>query len=177
MMTVLGYPHDRSIEMARQALPKMPLDVFELWFAPEVRTLGWPPEGTEWRGVLRLRGLEYWASLDWELQEVTIDSDTFTDSAREILGALVAFLVPPHHLSRFVTATTTDKLNRLLRYAREHGAIPHPLVLVKDGGSIEIADGCHRLAVVLGGPSLARNPVSLGLHHMAWVGTPGLPRP
>ena len=52
---------------ARQLLPNMPEEIFNLWFDEQIKNKGWPPEKNYlWKGLLRYKSLDYWTKLQWK---------------------------------------------------------------------------------------------------------------
>ena len=57
---------------ARNTFPNFPKEVFTLWLDDRIKQNGWPPEGIEWQGFLFGESPDYWKSLEWAKQIVTL---------------------------------------------------------------------------------------------------------
>jgi len=78
-----------AYQEARQLLPKMPEDIFRLWFDERIDANGWPTVGLAWQGALRNKPFELWQKLEWEKRIVSLNIDGFTTSAKGIISGLI----------------------------------------------------------------------------------------
>jgi hypothetical protein len=57
-----------------------------------------------------------------------------------------------------------------MKYALDNGTIPAPLVLLKENNQYEVAEGNHRVAVLIALQSSKSKQAEIVLPQQAWVG-------
>jgi hypothetical protein len=165
---------DKCISEARKTFTKMPEEVFQ-WLDKRIESLGWPPAGEKWNGVLRNRSIFEWRAMNWRKQSIHFDLKQFTCGTLEIIDCLLSanFLGENNQMSQ-MGVESRKRIDSILDYAREHGRLPPGMIFIKDGKNYEIVEGCHRLTVYA---ALTRHsqfipePVPLlNPTHECWIG-------
>ncbi len=157
---------------ARRILRHMPEEVFELWFDERVSSLGWPPAGTRWDGVLREMSLSQWRQLRWTKQPVVLDQSQLHPGTIHIINGLTEayFVGIPNAYSADMGTGSIVKLQRILQYIGEYHQLPSTLIFVKKGHLYDIVDGCHRLTAYLNLRAIPAADEQLPDAQVSWVG-------
>lgn len=155
---------------ARQLLPKMPEDIFRLWFDGRIDANGWPPVGDAWQGALRNKSFEIWQKLEWEKRVIFLNVDIFTLAARGIINGLIQanFKGVPNIYN--IIPNSKERLAKILQYIGMHGKLPGTLILMEDNDRYEIVDGSHRLAVFFALQSNPKFEQFLQREYEVWMG-------
>lgn len=135
---------------ARGALTNCPEEVFTLWLDDRILMNGWPPSGTEWCGFLRGYSLEYWKNLKWVKRSTSLSYDLLSFASQEIVDSLLEANLydRPNHISEYVP-NSKKRYAMALKYIMEQRALPGPVILLNEGQSFEIVDGCHRISALV----------------------------
>jgi len=133
---------------ARQLLPKMPEEIFTLWFDGRIDANGWPPVGAVWQGALRNKSFEIWQKLEWEKRTVVLNIERFAPSAKDIINGLIeANFNGIRNIYSLYLPDSRKRILSIMEYIEINKALPGSLILMEDKGYYEIVDGSHRLAV------------------------------
>lgn len=129
----------------------MPEEVFSLWLDDRIKHCGWPPRGIEWQGFLLGEDLPYWRRLDWTKEAFPLTLDKLGASSIR-LAALIyeACVLGRDNIISSYIPDGRERFQRLTRYVLDHGRLPAPLVLLDRSGVVDVVDGNHRTALVLG---------------------------
>jgi hypothetical protein len=156
---------------ARQLLPKMPEEIFKLWFDGRIDANGWPPVGAAWQGALRNKPFNIWQKLEWEKRNVVLNINRFTPSAKHIINGLIEanFNGVPNIYSLWIQ-DSKKRILSIMEYIKINKALPGSLILMEDGGYYEIVDGSHRLAVFFALHSSPKIKQILQEEYEVWMG-------
>lgn len=160
-----------SFQQARLLLPNFPDEVFTSWIDKCIRKSGWPPIGIEWDGFLLGRPVSYWQRIEWKYLEVHLSWPLLGPRSRFTTKCLIDAHV--NDLPNLVSAYVQDSRTRFLyimKYALDNGTVPGPLVLVEENNLFEIAEGNHRVAVIIALQSSMSSQTKIYLPQQAWVG-------
>lgn len=142
-------------ERARQLLPDMPQEVFDIWIADLIKLVGWPftsidqPVTIEWARYFWGMSLETVSKLDWHRQSFPFALDAFLPIVQKRLNDKVL-------INRFGGAEKAKaakdsmlRWERALAHIEKEGKLPAPVILHGALGNFGVFDGTHRLSAVL----------------------------
>jgi len=127
-------------------LPNFPQEVIVDWIEPYVKDLGWPPLAERWRGILYGKSFNFWKSVNWRkqrlsLEEIHLDLDASL-IARSLFDAYV--LDQDNDYKATLGEKGKQRFLSAMKYVLKHGKLPRPLVLLRSDFGYGIADGNHR---------------------------------
>lgn len=149
----------------------MPEEIFTLWLDNRIRTNGWPPVTSEWRGFLRELPFQFWQLLEWQKCQVDLRFEDFTPAAQYIFNGLVsANLFGQHNAFSNYLQDSKPRMSSIYAYIEQNRALPSTLILIEKGHSLEIVDGCHRLATFFYLKAKGFPEELLPIRQSAWIG-------
>jgi len=130
----------------RVTLPNVPEEVFSLWLDGFARLKGWNPLSRTWFDLFGKRSLFEWQNFVWDKQELRLADESFTQRTVEIIEDLkrATFFDERNRFSRI--QNSKSRAIRSLHYIEKNLTLPSVLIFVSETGSLDIIDGCHRLA-------------------------------
>lgn len=159
-----------DIARARAMLPNMPVEVFDIWIAPLVKTGGWPflnnrsPASGQWVNNFSGHSLHLISQLRWELHNLPGSLTSFNPILKKRLALLAKQYITG--IRQFNCAITNGpaRFRRALAYVRVHKCVPKPVIAIQGTFHLELLDGNHRLAAMLTAGLLPRRSIQV------WVG-------
>lgn len=143
MLEDMSTPH----QQARQLLPRMPEEVFAIWFDERITENGWPPFSRVWTGTLRHRSFAEWQQFTWRKQEVAFDLALFNADARNIVTGLIdANVFGRTNIYTMELPHTRESFTHAYTQLNARGRFDEPVILISTDNVFDIADGCHRIA-------------------------------
>lgn len=160
-----------SFQQARLLLPNFPNEVICHWIDKCIRKSGWPPAGIEWDGFLLGRPLSFWQKIEWKKTEVNLSWPLLGPRSQFTTKYIIDAHVynKPNLVSAYVQDSRTRFLY-IMKYALDNGTIPGPLVLVEENNHYEVAEGNHRVAVLIALQNSKSTQTKIYLPQQAWVG-------
>jgi hypothetical protein len=140
--------HGAYYRLAHDAFPRMPQEIFDLWFYERVARNGWPPVGETWRRVLGCIPLYGWQQITWRESTVDLDRVAFTQNTQSILSGLEAasFDFKFNEYTEML-ADSWSKIPEITKYIAAHQKLPSKLIAVVTTNGVELIDGFHRVAI------------------------------
>ena len=159
------------LAQARQDLPSVPEEVFQLWLDECIHAHGWPPVGSAWERSLAGISLEYLQSLRWVKDYVALNPADLgprsLDRAVRILDANV------HGKENEVIGSIADSPKRfasIWEFINSNSTLPVPLVMVSTLEGYEVVEGHHRIAAMLWTGAQKRKEGFFPGQVQAWIG-------
>lgn len=134
---------------AREDLPNMPEEVFEIWFDDRIEANGWPPQGYEWQSNLFNHGLDFLKNLSWTSMELEFPIQICHTSQNLVTGLLQVNVDGVKNNFSDYIADTKVRFHSIMSYVKINKSLPQPLVLLKENEGFQILDGSHRLSVLV----------------------------
>jgi hypothetical protein len=153
----------------RQLFPGMPDDVVA-WLEARVASMGWPPVGMQWYGVLRGRSVDEWTALRWERRTIVPKPSGFTRDTLLVCEGLHDVVFNGVQNEYSVIGCSRDKVASVAAYVRDQHAIPGTLIFLDDGGRLDVVDGCHRLMLYFALKARGATDEVLMPECDAWIG-------
>ncbi len=162
----------KGYAQARRDLPNLPPELFNSWLDPLIAAYGWQPHCETWQGILRHQSLSFFQTLNWKLENVSIDKMQFACETASILFGLFSAAHGCQNQFSIKLQESQSRINSIRDYVTQHRKLPSSLVMFKLGNQHEVADGYRRLTTFF---LLKNNPVTNDLledKQSAWVGYP-----
>lgn len=125
----------------------MPEEIFQLWFDGRIEANGWPPLSNAWVGALRDRPLNYWERLNWKIETVSLDFNSFLPPAQRIVNGLIEANINGIENDYSEIGNSRLRIKNILDYIQTNRSLPRTLILLCENAAFEIVDGSHRLSV------------------------------
>lgn len=142
---------DETINL-RADFPNMPDEVMNEWLKPYVQIHGWPPSTNkylipqgEWRGILSMKPIAFWARVQWRFEESALEFDELNADTQQTLLRLgeAVYCGKQNEFSEITDGK--QRLAKILAHTITHGCIPSVLVFLEEGSKLSVIDGHHRL--------------------------------
>ena len=144
------------LKAAREMLPNVPQDMFDMFFVTLVEDVGWPFKSkydsvwdTEWQRVFNPFSLNQIADFEWVKKESVFDRGLFWDGSIGDVEAVVqnCFGLLPRWGNYDFDRCQKSTLYHLEKLTSGKG-LDKPIVMapIPDAGKFKILDGNHRMA-------------------------------
>lgn len=164
------HPTRRSNRQARELLPNMPEEIFQLWFDGRIEANGWPPISDTWMGALRDRSLDYWRQLSWKKEIISLNLCSFLPPAQRIVNGLIEANIYGIENEYSEIGNSRPRMKNILDYVQANRTLPGTLILLRENGALEIVDGSHRLSVFFSLKAQGLGDDLLPREHEVWIG-------
>ena len=134
---------------ARNTFPNFPEEVFTLWLDDRIKQNGWPPEGIEWQGFLFGKSPDYWKSLEWNKQFVSLRPEGMASKSLMLVMQIIEAGRGTKNLLSTYIPNTSERFKSALSFIKEHATTPGTPLLLSTEDGIEVVDGNHRVAALL----------------------------
>ena len=143
---------------AKQYLPLMPDELFQMWIEPEIESHGWPFHGDEitvtdpsWSKYLRDLGPQFWSQVHWKRVNAAFVEGQIEERAIKVASLLAE--VGRRFLETGVAEQTLvkdspQKVAAIAAAIEANGKLPNPLVFLERSDGWWLMDGHHRLGAL-----------------------------
>jgi len=102
----------------------------------------------KWRFVLSGKNLDYWRRTEWRLEDVSLLPETFEPGIVNAIAGILKAHIGGERIEYSNVVDGKEKLFRLIRFIKENGVVPVPVVLLDQRANFKMLDGCHRIAAL-----------------------------
>lgn len=157
---------------ARKDLPKIPPEIFSLWFDQIIENNGWVPESPPWPDVLSIP-VRAFADYNWREANVDITQVVWGPRSQETFNGLIDCHfrgIHNHYISIF--RDSQAKFREITAYLTAQKKLPSKLTLLKTPRGHELLDGFHRVALAIYIISENEGHLTFSPNVAVWEGLP-----
>jgi hypothetical protein len=160
-------------EQARRWFPKMPEELFSLWFDERIEVNGWPPTSRAWHQVLCYKTLQFWQNLNWKKREFDLAGVQFGAETLRVVNGLIRsnMLGETNELTQIRDSSL--RTVSIMDFVQKNKRLPGTLIFIEDNRVFEIVEGCHRLAIFCRFYPYEHTRGSVSAMCSAWIGSLG----
>ena len=113
---------------------------------------GWPPPENldyhAWKYILGGRPISWWVHVNWQIEELNIRFETLARNSRRIVNDLIEAHI--NGVMNFYSASPDSRIRFLsaMRYLKQHGVLPRPLITFRARDGLSVLDGNHRMTAL-----------------------------